>query len=71
MACLSFGGRFGALFTQRQPDGRYLQTQNEVVLFLNDDLEGDALTAFDKELRSIRQFSSVKIHQPREGSRSG
>jgi cell division transport system permease protein len=47
----------------------YLQTQNEVVIFLKDDLEGSDLTAFDKRLRSFDNVASVKFISREEGLR--
>lgn len=48
----------------------YFESQNEVMVFLSDDIEGDALTEMDEQLRSITNISSVTFISREDGLRS-
>lgn len=48
----------------------YFESQNEVMVFLSDDVEGNALTEIDEQLRSITNISSVTFISREDGLRS-
>lgn len=69
MACLLLVGS-SMLFTININEMvGYFESQNEIMVFLDDDIEGDELTEFDQKLKSISNISSAVFISREEGLR--
>ena len=69
MACLLLVGS-SMLFTINVNEiVGYFESQNEILVFLDDDVDGDELTAFDKKLKNIANVSSAVFISREEGLR--